>query len=268
MSLQFDSKRPINPMECKLCKRQKQLRNSHIIPKTFWESVSDDINRSVPISTEKKKLQFVQGGIKEQLLCQDCEVKLSVWEDTLKKDLTDIGNQHSSFLTIQQVDNKLLSVQNIKYEKFKLGALSILWRLSVSNDDHYSGYDLGPYEEKIRSFLCLGRCPKEKEYPLLITQYRIDNKFVPGLMAGFPPGKFETDFTVQKFIIWGHMFLFIVNDKRFPHIPIDCFLRENGNIYIRIGEAAELASSDSAIARIFDEDVKRKMERLRFSSSN
>jgi len=251
-------------MKCKLCEQEKPIRNSHIIPNTFWEAVSDNINRSVPISTEKTKLQFVQGGIKEELLCQDCEVKLSVWENTLKKDLTDIGIQTSSFLTIQQVDNKLLHIQNIKYEKFKLGALSILWRLSVSRDDHYKKYSLGPYEEKIRSMLHHGRCPNEHEYALLLTQYRINNTFEPGLMAGFPPGRFQNDFTVQKFIVWGHMFLFIVNDKLPANIPMDCFLRENGSMYVRIGGAEELASPDSVIARIFDEDVRRKMDKLRF----
>ena len=59
------------------------------------------------------------------------------------------------------------------------------------------------------------------------------------------------------------MFLFVVNDRLFPNMPIENCLRENGDMLLEILEATELVSRESVIARIFDEDVIRKMEDLR-----
>jgi hypothetical protein len=87
-------------MKCKLCKQVKILCESHIIPKAFYKAVNDDKNRSVPISTNRTKLEFVQSGITEKLLCQECENKLSEWENTLYLDLSDIGKRSINFLII------------------------------------------------------------------------------------------------------------------------------------------------------------------------
>jgi len=249
-------------MICKLCRQENDLCDSHIIPETFWKSINDKKLRSVPISSELTKLEFVQNGIKEKLLCQKCETKFSVWEHTLAKDLKDIGLRSSKFLKIKQEKENLLFVENINYENFKLAALSILWRLSVSTHNMFESYRLGPYEEKLRTLLLEGVCPPETKYPFMLFQYEISNNFYPGIILGFPPGRYENKFIVQKIIIWGHMFLFVVNDRMFPDMPIQCFIRGNGRINIVICDAAELISGTSVISRVYDDDVTKMMSKL------
>lgn len=248
-------------MKCKLCNLDKKLCKSHIIPESFWKLINDEKSRSIPISTKRQKLKFVQNGISEELLCSDCERKLSVFESSLISDLKDIGNKKSNFLKITEQKNGALLVENIRYQRFKLAALSILWRCSVSKHEFFSSYELGPYEEKIRKIIHDEICPPEKVYPIALYQYRLDNKFQPDIIMGFPKGKLDGTFSVQKFIIYGHMFLFVINEK-YPNYPIDCFLREIGRCYVTIADSVELASRESAIARIFDEDVMKAMKKL------
>lgn len=249
-------------MKCKLCSLEKKLCDSHIIPETFWKTINDKKFRSLPISSHPIKLKFVQNGIKEKLLCQDCETKLSAWESILANDLNDIGKRKSRFLKITEPKENMIFIENLRYEKFKLAALSILWRFSVSSNELFQSYKLGKYEEKIRLLLNSETCPPENKYAIMLSQYKIGGVFHSDIILGFPPGKFENKYIIQKFIIWGHMFLFVVNDKSCPNIPKECFLRNNGSAYLIVCDSSELVSGTSVLSRIYDEDVNKMMGKL------
>lgn len=108
----------------------------------------------LPISLQNaNKLKFEQMGFREELLCRDCESKLSKWESKLKRDFVDIGNESSNFLSITKVRTDILKVENIRYDVFKRGLLSLLWRFSITLNPFFSSYQLGPYEEKLRVLL-------------------------------------------------------------------------------------------------------------------
>jgi len=243
-------------MECRLCLQELELQDSHIISEAFWRGLYNEKHKALPISLGNNQLNPVQKGIREKLLCHACEGKFSNWENTLKRDLIDFGNLSSNFLNITKIKRNLIKVQNIRYKNFKLAVLSLLWRMSISSNSFYSSYRLGPYEETLRNILHNEIQTNEKQFPISVSRYELDGEFYPNIFIGFPPGKYNHVFTVQKFIIWGHCFTVFVNDKKFPNIPIDAFLREIGNLYIDIRSLVELASPTSAISRIFDKDVE------------
>lgn len=83
---------------CKLCKTEKDLCESHIIPKLAYKPIQDSINKSVPISCNNV-FQAVQSGIKEPLLCLDCKGKISKYETELKFFLTDLQNGNPNKIT-------------------------------------------------------------------------------------------------------------------------------------------------------------------------
>lgn len=82
------------------------------------------------------------------------------------------------------------------------------------------------------------------------------------MILGFPKSKLDI-FTVQKYLIWGHLFLFIVNDRQYPNMRPECFLREDGTVFVLISDIRELASdNESVLQRIFDDDVTKIMRQL------
>jgi hypothetical protein len=183
------------------------------------------------------KLKFIQNGFKEKLLCGDCEIRLSRWESVLKETLVDIGNKTSTSLSIDIIGKELFRVKRIRYKEFKLAILSIIWRMSIASDPFFESYKLGIYE--------------------------LDEVFDPGMVMGFPPGRYERLFTVQSFIIWGHRFFVFINDKIFPKVPIECFLRDSGVLYIDVCSLVELASPESIMSKIYDEQVERMYAKMR-----
>ena len=158
-------------MKCKLCNLNKELRKSHIISETFYRGLYDSKHRALPIQLENKKLGLIQKGIREELLCSDCEVKIGRWENTLKRDLVDFGNGESNFLKIKKTSKGFFKVEGIRYKEFKLGVLSILWRMSLSSHEYFKSYSLGPYEEKIRLLLLQEDAQRENQYAISVSRY-------------------------------------------------------------------------------------------------
>lgn len=247
---------------CRLCLRRIPLKNSHIISETFWEAIYDDKHRALPMSTDIPESRILQKGLREEMLCGDCETKFSKWENILKQDLVDLGNGQSNYLTINPIESGMTLIQGIRYSAFKLGVLSILWRMSVTSNEYYASYSLGKkYEEVLRLALYNEVVPQEKQFPIMIDRYELDGTFLPGLIMGFPPGKLQGLFTVQSFVIWGYLFLIVIVCDRFPKVPIEVFLRDSGEVFVQTRDLVELASPDSVVSKIFDPRVKAFFEK-------
>ncbi|MDP3905339.1 MAG: hypothetical protein Q8Q40_15385 [Methylococcaceae bacterium] len=69
----------------------RELKESHIIPKFMYKPIRDEKNRMRQLSLDKnqgngKKYNLLQDGLKEYLLCLDCEKLLnSKYEQYFKK---------------------------------------------------------------------------------------------------------------------------------------------------------------------------------------
>lgn len=245
-------------MICRLCQQDLELRNSHIIPELLWSSIYNEKHQALPMSIRNNKLKIIQKGIREKLLCQGCETKLSRWENSLKKHLVDLGNIASDFLEIDRMNADLIRVENIEYKIFKLAILSIFWRMSISTNHVYSDYQLGSYEEIIRDILFTEAHVPERHFPVLIYRYELDGVFYPDIMMHFPRRKFDQIYTIQQVIVHGHLFCIIVNNKKFPvDMPKEIILSETGSIFINVRSLVEFASPVSVLTRLFDDDMKR-----------
>ncbi len=245
-------------MICRLCQQDLELRNSHIVPESLWSSIYNEKHQALPMTIENNKLKIIQKGFREKLLCQSCETKLSRWENSLKKHLVDLGKLTSDFLEINRMNDNLIRVKNIEYKFFKLAILSILWRMSLSTRKEFSDYQLGPYEEIIRNILLAEANVLEEHFPLFVYRYEMDKVFYPDIMMYFPHRKFDRIYTIYQFIIWGHLFCIIVNNKKVPKdMPKEIILKETGEMFISVKSLIELASPISVLTRIFDDDMKR-----------
>src|SRR3546814_16606531 len=68
-------------MHCALCLLPKPLQDSHIIPEFLYGVMYDDKHRYNVLSLAPERRERIeQKGVREQLLCRDCEQKFSKLE--------------------------------------------------------------------------------------------------------------------------------------------------------------------------------------------
>jgi len=71
-------------MTCELCQKEKTIKNSHIIPKFFFDWLKEtSVTGKLRISVTPQKRE--QDGPKAPLLCNKCEKIFSVWENSFSK---------------------------------------------------------------------------------------------------------------------------------------------------------------------------------------
>ena len=114
--------------QCAYCGEDRELKESHIIPKFIYDWVKST-SPTPYLRTSDNVDKREQDGPKQKLLCSDCELKLSKWEDSLSKEL------FKKIANYQKPQTKF----NISATTL-LAILSIFWRklitidFSVNND--------------------------------------------------------------------------------------------------------------------------------------
>jgi hypothetical protein len=137
--------------KCALCLQEKDLRESHISSKFLWkhsgitgEKKSFAVNSPThPELNEPHR----QDGIKEYLLCHDCEQQIGRYETyaarALFHDDGPVKNRPSQHYVWQGLD----------YTRLKLFQMSILWRMGVSSHPFYAHVNLDKHAEILRTML-------------------------------------------------------------------------------------------------------------------
>src|SRR5688572_1563591 len=114
---------------CRLCLHTKPLRNSHLIPEFFYRPAYDEKGRLLAIRAGDQRPVIIQKGLREELLCHDCEHLLNErYEKPVKAFWYDTAPVPSA------LDADAYELNQIPYAPFKLLHLSILWRFSVATD--------------------------------------------------------------------------------------------------------------------------------------
>ena len=152
--------------KCKLCLQNKKLCDSHIISEFLFKPGYDEIHRINELKANTGNSNYIQKGIREYLLCSDCENLISKWED-----------YSSILLKKMEINEKKEAVylKNINYKYFKLFHLSILWKASIAKGNEFCNVALGPHEEKLRKKLLNEDAGQSDIYPI-IGRMLIDDK--------------------------------------------------------------------------------------------
>jgi hypothetical protein len=123
-----------------------------VLPEFLYEELYDLKHRTFEVHGEDPdKPRYLQKGVREYLLCDDCEQIFSRLETYSAPILREIP--------LLQLASDRVSFQDIKvdYSRFKLFQMSLLWRVSVSKQDFFSKVNIGNLEEKLRQFLIQDR---------------------------------------------------------------------------------------------------------------
>ena len=155
-------------MNCRLCTLDKELRNSHIIPESLFKPLYDDKHRAVHLKdfegkNRYKKLKPLQKGIREKLLCHDCERLLN---DRYEKYFKKLWFDKKALPEIMPASGSI-TLSGLDYRKFKLFHLSILFRASVSTLSEFKQVSLGKHEEILRRAILNDLDIPENMYVLL-----------------------------------------------------------------------------------------------------
>jgi hypothetical protein len=119
------------------------------------------------LHADTNREKFIQKGMKEYLLCDDCEGLLSRnFESPFKRFWFDDHPLPSPMPEPPRGSEDIVTVTGFNYDTFKLFHLSVLWRASVSRQNAFRPVRLGPYEDKIRQLLLAGRAGPQEHYPI------------------------------------------------------------------------------------------------------
>jgi hypothetical protein len=230
---------------CRLCLKNSELRNSHILPEFLHEDLYDEKHRTLLISHEKEIV--VQKGVREKLLCQKCETKLSVYENYAKGIIYEIPNFS------RDINLELLYSDSVNYDRLKLFQLSILWRAGISSNVIFQQVKLGPHEESIRSMLNEGNPGKVSDYGCLML-ITLDTEILHTIIQS--PTRFTKKLdghNAYKFPTGNLEWVFLVTSHAINPRMQQLFLQENGYLRIilsRFDEQSQLIKIAQTLRRI------------------
>ena len=85
-------------------------------------------------------------GIYDRLLCKECEVQISRYEQYAREVF------HRETLGVLEEPSRVV-LTGINYTKFKLFQMSLLWRASITKRHEFAGVDLGSHGERMRRMI-------------------------------------------------------------------------------------------------------------------
>ena len=249
--------------ECRGCGNLGELRESHIIPELAYRKVYTRKHRYAFMSgNNRNNLQVRQKGLTEVLLCPNCENRLSKLENHLKMVLEEIKGGGGKHVLIKQVSPTADECTVDDPTTVKLAILSILWRMSISSLDQFRGYELGPYENKIRE-LVFGRVAilEWYQFPVWAINLSIGAQRALDVMMLYPRAKYHFQ-TLYKFCILGIVIWVIVTASHPKNDDLALLsLKSDGTIVIQTIDILEEMQGSSLSRRLSDPDIKRFYER-------
>lgn len=214
-------------MQCRLCLKSSELRGSHVIPEFLYKPLYDSKHRAMGIHGQgNKKWQYLQKGLRERLLCEQCEQFLNDQYERYFHDMWFIKSPIPF-----TCDTSTVYEITVDYPKFKLFHLSVLFRAGVSSLPTFTHVKLGPHEDRLRVMLL-------NHDPGLDTDYQIfanivlkqDGSIVQKLIS--QPIRFKADgHTVYNFMFGGCSWHYMVSSHNLTDFR-EVALRGDGMMYL------------------------------------
>jgi hypothetical protein len=198
-------------------------------PKRFY-SLKIDLENS-----EKYRKKIEQKGIREYLLCGNCEVLLSKYENYAAETIYAKNKGNKAIIVKQSQTDDLqyftYEYQGFLYKEFKLFLLSILWRTIISKS--FSTPDIETeLVEKLRKAIIEQKPLPYDDFGCLLQIILYKKGQIAG---GFILDPFVTkneNATVLNILIDGFLYSFYLNSKDIKESKKDFFLKEDGTMKI------------------------------------
>lgn len=223
-------------MVCALCRRDRVLRNSHIYPEWIYKPLYDQKRRLEILSiVPDGRNELKQKGMRQPLLCDECEQKLSIWE----------GYARSIFVAPDKPleysrEGSMVLVRGLDYERMKLFELSILWRAGVSTLPFFNKVQLGLHEEVLRQQLLNSDPGHPDRYGALMFGLKVGELAETLQVIAEPRPARSYGVRAYNFTFGGFLWVFHVSTSDPPALLRQAFLREDGSRLISVRNALEM----------------------------
>lgn len=192
---------------CRLCLRPSlKLCRSHVYPEFFYEHTYDERRQFISASSDKKLgARAFQSGFREYLLCAECEQRFSAWEVAAAPAVRRAWAEPPSA-------DRFGSVVGVNTVKFRLFALSVLWRCHVARGPVFKAVKLGPHAERLRQLLVAGDGADYTIYP--VSLFRVEGAGSQPLGVLFAPMSTRVEGNpVCYFFACGFRWAFVVSSR-------------------------------------------------------
>lgn len=177
-----------------------------------------------------------QKGLRQLLLCGDCETKVSRFEDYARRVL--IGGTELEF----RREGKVVTVDGVDYMQFKLFQLSILWRAGVSTLQMFERVTLGRFEEELRRMLLEEDPGDEAKFGCVMFGLKEDNAGATTDVI-VQPMRIRIDGHVcYRFVFGGFMWVYFVSGRKPTGSYKVGFLQQSGRLAFVIKNLFEAKS--------------------------
>jgi hypothetical protein len=148
--------------ECRLCRNDRELRNSHIVPEFLYSELYNTKGHMMGINGRGNRgWQALQKGIREPLFCESCEQHFNEYcEKPFRAQWVDALPLPDPWTATD------IHWIKVEYNSFKLFHLSVLFRARVSSLPTFSAVSLGPHEERLRQLLLTRSVGEAWQYPV------------------------------------------------------------------------------------------------------
>lgn len=221
-------------MPCALCLQDVDLLRSHIIPEFLYETLYDDKHRLQVLSINPDQSNWrEQKGLRERLLCNACEQRLSVWERYASLVL-----KGGVPLTYRSEGN-IVHIAGLDYAQFKLFQLSVLWRAGVSSLPFFEKVQLGKHAETLRRLLLAGDPGSPERYGCFMFGLKYETQAFTGVIM--QPGKVRLNGHVgYRFVFGGLLWAMLVLSHGLETPLNQCTLNAHGETVLLIRNATEM----------------------------
>lgn len=219
---------------CRLCFKEGVLKNSHIIPEFIYSPLYDDKHRFHVLSNiNARGPAKLQKGIREYLLCGDCEATLSKYERYVSLIL-------SGQLAVRSTRNgKLVTLEGLDYKQFRLFGLSVLWRASVSTLQMFEQVKLGPHEEVLRQLLLAQNPGRPNQYPFMLAPIVHKDEVQTDLIMQPTWTRAEGHYG-YRFVFGGLAWAFLVSSHKPPAVIANAAISEQGKTVMLISDIEKM----------------------------
>jgi hypothetical protein len=220
--------------QCQLCLAETELCHSHIYPEFFYKPMYDDKHRFIVRSNNSETPdRFKQKGLREYLLCSDCELRFSVYEKYAREVIYGGTQIYSA------INGPELHLKGLDYTKFKLFLLSLIWRMGIAADQFFVEVELGPYKEILRSRLIKNDPGPDNEFGCFITGVKINGELGHWFL---PPSKVKLEGRFcHRAVIGGLFFMFFITNQDFPQSARRHFVKADGTMILRADELTDIS---------------------------
>lgn len=188
-----------------------------------------------------------QVGVKERLLCVECEGKFSRWEAYARRFLygTSPGKIEKIDPGIPDHVNPNPVIEGARrvraeYKPFKLFLLSLLWRVSVSETLFCRPVNIGRFEKNLRRMLLNENPGGQFDYPCMLTDLRLPNSTMMDYIER-PSSGFVDGIDIVRLIMGGYIWWFMYSGAPKSSPYTETFMNDNGDFLVLIDSSGMVA---------------------------